>query len=398
MFKLNPFRKRSPDQSSTSAESTQDNLPFTEEGIRARAQQIYERRKAQGLKGTPEGDWKQSIRELKWERSLLAKFGRWTGLGQKKGWDLFTSLSLPVVLFVGGSLFTYWNNQQQQRIADDNRKQEILNKYLDQMAESLKDGLLKAQPGSEKFVIAQARTITTLLSVDKRRQSLLIQFLSASGLNQIGNKVAFDKNGKMQLGKDDRVLLYRAQMAKTNLTNSDLSGALLIESNLSRANVGCIQANSRDLNQCSDLSSASLLYANLREANLKGANLNYAVLENAHLYRANLENAVLWRADLKGADLRGVNFRGAYLDKTNLSHALLLLTDLKDSESLIQKQLEGKEGPLVCNVRFPKGIGVNPDRDCDRIPQELVKRFPDVFPNLQAAQKHVDAVRQYKWE
>lgn len=164
MFKINLFRKPSPTPSSSAVVKQKakrsPHYPFTEDGIRKRAQQVYEKRVEQGLEGTSEGDWKQAIRELKWERSPLGKFGRWTGVGQKNGWDLLTSVSLPIVLFAGGSLFTYWNNQQQQRIAvenrqqdlqiaddrhkqdlqiaDDRTQQEILNKYLDQMADSLK--------------------------------------------------------------------------------------------------------------------------------------------------------------------------------------------------------------------------------------------------------------------
>lgn len=325
--------------------------PFTEAGIRKRAQKIYEKRMEEGLEGTPEGDWQQAIRELKWERSLLAQFGRWTGLGQKKGWDivqLLTSISIPVAIFAGGSLFTYWNNQQQQKIADDKTKQEIFSKYLDQMAESLNSGLLKAQPGSEKFTIAQARTITTLLSLDKKRQNLLIQFLSASGLNQARDKVVIDKDGKVTLGKGGRVLLYEAQMAKVNLSNSDLSGAKLIGANLEDANLGCNPSDSQEREHCSDLSLADLRGAKLNYANLIRANLRYADLIGADLIGADLGVANLSYADLSGAELFGANFYKANFIGT---------------KGLIDKQLSEA---FLCKTILPEGSKLNRDRDCKK--------------------------------
>jgi hypothetical protein len=49
--------------------------------------------------------------------------------------------------------------QQDRQLADDKSKQDTLVKYLDQMANSLNNGLRKAQPGDDKFIVAQSRTV-----------------------------------------------------------------------------------------------------------------------------------------------------------------------------------------------------------------------------------------------
>jgi hypothetical protein len=93
---------------------------------------------------------------------------------------LLVGISIPIVLFVGGQYFTNQNNEKQQRLADDKASKTTLVKYFDQMADSLKDGLLKTNPGDDRFIVAQSRTVLALQSLDKKRQHLVIQFLQAA--------------------------------------------------------------------------------------------------------------------------------------------------------------------------------------------------------------------------
>ncbi len=242
--------------------------------------------------------------------------------------------------------------QQDRQLADDKAKQDTLVKYLDQMADSLKNGLLAAKPGSDKFIVAQSRTVIALQSLDKKRQHLIIQFLQASGLNQVSDKTKPDENGKVTLRQGDRVLLYQAQMSKANLANSDLSGGILIGANLEGANLGCIPPDSRDSSQCSDLIGADLTSADLTSADLSGAYLSYAYLSYAHLFGADLSGADLINADLSYANLSGANLSyanlsganltSANLTSANLSYAVLLSVDLRQAKGLTQQQLEGE--------------------------------------------------------
>ena len=86
------------------------------------------------------------------------------------------------------------------------------------------------------------------------------------------------------------------------------------------------------------------------------------------------------------------------LDSGNLQGAILLATDLRNAQKLTQPQLEGVDPPLLCNGALPKEIKVNPNRDCDRLPPELVKRYPKLFLTLEFAKELVDEGRKQQWK
>ena len=424
-----------------------------EQRLRDKAYEIWEKR---GKTGTLEENWDAAIKALKRRRlwQPFSNFWHWTGIQEKKGWEvvqLLVGISIPIVLFVGGQYFTTQNNEKQQNLADDKTKQDTLVKYLDQMADSLQHGLLKENPGDDQSIVAQSRTVLALQSLDKNRQHLVIQFLQAAGLNKVGAYTKPDQDGNIQLKKGDKVLLYQAQMSKAILANSDLSGGVLIGVNLEQANLGCHPRESKEPGQCSDWSFADLRYANLSNANLSNAtlsksdlyksdlsksdlsnanlsnanlsesdlsesdlsnaNLSESNLSDADLYNATLSSANLYIADLSNATLSSANFsnanlshtdlRYANLDNATLSNAILLATDLRHARNFDPTQLRGEQQPLLCNVALPKGFKDKDklkDRDCDRLPQELLKRYPQFFRDIEAAKKDVDEARQVKWE
>jgi uncharacterized protein YjbI with pentapeptide repeats len=125
----------------------------------------------------------------------------------------------------------------------------------------------------------------------------------------------------------------------------------------------------RLLGNCRSLFLAPLASANLSNADLSGSHLDVAFLFDADLNKAHLSYA----------DLRGANFSGA----------IVLATALRDIKALTQQQLEGKEPPLLCNAALPKGFTVNPNRDCDLIPQFLHDRYPDLFKTIEDAKAFV---------
>jgi uncharacterized protein YjbI with pentapeptide repeats len=373
---------------------------FDDEKVRGKAYELWERR---GDESSDEENWTDAIRALAieeqlrkalkpirrlWWKTSLGKFaqgfGRWTGVGEKTGWDVFQLLVLPAVIAAGAAGGTvYLQNQAKERelaVSSDKAKQDTLVKYLDQMADSLKDGLLKAEPGSEKFIVAQARTVTALQSLDRNRQHLVIQFLQASGLNKASEKTDPKNPGK--LSADSKVLLYAAQMSKANLANSDLSGAVLVGANLRSANLGCAIPGSTSPNsgQCADLSSADLFYANLTGAelslanltgaklfftNLTGAELSLANLTGAKLFFANLINANLINADLSSANLTEANLTGANLTEANLTGADLTEVNLTGADlshaNLSDANLKNAK---LCRTKLSEDIGIDPNRDC----------------------------------
>jgi len=430
------MRSRKSPKTKTPSITEQIRAKAYEQRLRDKAYEIWEKR---GKTGTLEENWDAAIKALKWQRLFqpFSNFWHWTGIQEKKGWEvvqLLVGISIPIVLFVGGQYFTTQNNEKQQSLADDKTKQDTLAKYLDQMADSLQHGLLKANPGDDQFIVAQSRTVLALQSLDKKRQHLVIQFLQAAGLNKVGEHTKPDQDGNIQLKKSDKVLLYQAQMSKAILANSDLSGGILIGVNLEQANLGCQPRESEKPGQCSDWSNADLSGADFFQSDLQGVKLSRASLDGADLQgvelsRASLDGADLSRAKLNIADLTDTNlsdyhmegnvrmytFNGtnlthanlthanlthANLTRANLSNAILLATDLREAKNLDQTQLRGEQQPLLCNVALPEGFKDKDkikDRDCDRLPHELLKRDPKPFQSLEEAKKYVNEARQKKW-
>jgi uncharacterized protein YjbI with pentapeptide repeats len=128
-------------------------------------------------------------------------------------------------------------------------------------------------------IIATARTFTILPQINGIRKGELILFLHDANL----------------INKEDRVIeLYGLDMPNINLE--------------------------RDILDNIDLSGTDLTHANIKDASMTKANLDVATLKNADLgcpvgtpmnECTNLSNASLKNADLTGANLTGANLKGA---------------------------------------------------------------------------------------
>lgn len=394
--------------------------------IEKRAQRIWKMRVKAGKSGSAAEDWQRAIEELQVEQqsSFGERFWRWTGISEKRGWDLMTGLSIPLLIFVGGSLFTFLNNQQQIKIANEQQKDEVLRNYFDTMRTLLLDKdkpLRKSKDGDESRSIARTLTLTTLRQLDNsdrrifaserggittfyelneryefnERKGLLLRFLYESHL--IKNKknifpiLALNEADLRRSNLSYANLSY-ANLRATDLTEAGLWGANLVGADLSKARLGIANLSYANL-KASDLTRASVWTATLTRANLTEARLTEAYLPRAYLPRADLTRADLTRADLTEADLR----------EANLTNAILLTTDLRKTFNLTQQQLEASDTPLLCNVALPKELtgkphSINPNRDCDRIAEKLAERYPNEFPTLQKAQEYVNKAKQKKWD
>jgi uncharacterized protein YjbI with pentapeptide repeats len=196
--------------------------------------------------------------------------------------------------------------------------------------------------------------------------------------------------------------LSSADLSSADLSGADLSGADLINANLSSAELcgaDLINANlsGADLINA-NLSGTDLINANLSGANLSGANLRYANLSGANLRDANLSGANLKYANLSGADLNCTLLSDANLSNANLSGALLFFVNSREVQNLEPLQLQAQPSPFLCNVALPSYSHqrkVNPNRDCDRIPQLLSDRYNI---SLEEAQGIVNEARQHRWD
>jgi hypothetical protein len=133
----------------------------------------------------------------------------WSGLTEPKRtlWDWLDLLIVPVVLALGGYLFTRSENQRTQdvaerqrrvdreiadqrteidrELADQRRQDDLLQAYLDQMGELVTDKdrpLHRAQMGDRLSMLARARTLSVLNILKGGRKVSVLLFLYESGL------------------------------------------------------------------------------------------------------------------------------------------------------------------------------------------------------------------------
>ena len=154
--------------------------------------------------------------------------------------------------------------------------------------------------------------------------------------------------------------LSRADISEVYFIESDLNGAILSGANLSGAFLGSANLSGAFLDDAV-ICGAKLLCANLSDADLSSADLSSADLSGANLSGANLSNADFLGADLSGANLSGAIFSGTDFLGVKLSGAILLSVDLSQAKDLTLEQLEGIEPPLLCKVKLPEDIDIDPN-------------------------------------
>jgi uncharacterized protein YjbI with pentapeptide repeats len=187
--------------------------------------------------------------------------------------------------------------------------------------------------------------------------------------------------------------LNYAQLFDANLNNANLEHATLWGADLTGADITKVNLNNADLRNAK-LDSANLTDTKLKEADLRSVNLSDANLWGADLQDATLAYANLRNAKLIGADLSSANLIRAKLESANLSSAILLSTDLSNSIGLDLYQLTGSDPPFICATTLPDAMKDLSDRDCDRLPQELLERYPSNFATLDLAKQWVEFWRK----
>ncbi|UXE63688.1 MAG: pentapeptide repeat-containing protein [Woronichinia naegeliana WA131] len=302
--------------------------------------------------------------------SVLRRLWRWTGIGEKKGWDiiqLISTVSIPLLLWWGTQYFTDQNNKQQQELAKQNKieereiadrkqKDELLKTYINDMKASLldKDYPLKdSKKNSESRSIARTITLTTLTQLNSeqdqqkakegkynQRKGLIIQFLYESGLIKFDPKVA------------SIISLNTADLAFANLENANLYNA--------------------------NLYNANLYNAYLYNAYLESAKLNRTNFKSANFKSANLKFAYLGGANLKSADLKSANLEGANLKSANLTSADLSFANLYNAKNLTNQQIKS-----ACS--WEKAIYTEPDQ-----------RNRSIAKDPEANQRKINEIKQDK--
>ncbi len=237
-------------------------------------------------------------------------------------WDWLQLLIVPLVLAIGGLLFSQVQKTTEQRRTTDNQREAALQSYIDKISELLLKEHLGERTADGKLNplyeqvrnVARVRTITVLTQLDARRIGYVFAFLREAGL--MSNK----PNSSI-------VSLSQADLSKINLSQADLRGADLQEANLSEAHLSNANLTYTNLTYAdlteAYLTEAYLYQANLSKANFSKASLTYAILNEADLFAANLSKANLSVATLSVATLREANLSNANLSKATLSKAYL---------------------------------------------------------------------------
>jgi Pentapeptide repeats (8 copies) len=178
----------------------------------------------------PPEDEKEAQKELNHLRKHIRNDGvfktthKWTGFQEKTLWDWLQLLLIPLVLTVGGLLFSTYQHNTDQQSALDQQQATILQTYFDNIQDLLlnhnllKSSLDTSNPYHDVSILARARTLTAIQGLDPERKGLLVQFLYEAGL--IGYS---DTKNKPHLSI---INLIGADLTDATLTDANLSGAL----------------------------------------------------------------------------------------------------------------------------------------------------------------------------
>jgi uncharacterized protein YjbI with pentapeptide repeats len=266
-------------------------------------------------------------------------------------WNWLDLLIVPVVLAIGGYLFTSSQNQATERASERRAQEDALQGYLDQMSDMLipnddQPSLYDARPSDPLSKVARARTLTVLRRLDGVRKARVMQFLIEAALVQASK----EKQPIVNLnGADLRgVSLHGAKLRGTNLSDANLESANLSGATLSYANLAGAHLPGANLR------GAALRHANMRNTYLVGADLEDAKLEHAILREARLRDANLSRTVLINASMQTAKLKNADLEKAKLANANLTNADLLGTRHITDRMLEEQTGFLK-GVRMPGG-------------------------------------------
>jgi hypothetical protein len=171
--------------------------------------------------------------------------------------------------------------------------------------------------------------------------------------------------------------LIGKNLTKTDLTDTNLTRAIFIGSDLSGSNLYNAELQSADIKLAkligTDLTKADLSHACLSDSNLTEAKLKFANLKGADLSGANLKNADLSAANLRNANLEGADLSGANLKNADLTGAILRDAKFDEKEKirkgicLSRKMIGYKkcEDGVIVKLEIPRGaivFSINSDK------------------------------------
>jgi len=229
----------------------------------------------------------------------------------------------------------------------------MLRDYLDQMSDLMVDRELRDKPPqSDIHRLAQARTIATLLGLDKDHKKRPLKLVYELNLITKDGPLLSLKNAGLDTADLREITLHDACLKEADLRLADLHGADLKGSDLRDADLRGTNLRNADLSDTC-LAGANLLpYDEMNPSKLNANNLSNATDPNHidssddHLTPADLSDANLSNADLTGVYLTGANLRGAtgITDEELVQQAKSLKGATMPNGQKYEEWLKDKEG------------------------------------------------------
>jgi hypothetical protein len=165
---------------------------------------------------------------------------KWTGLPKQTFWDWLALLIVPIVLAIGGYLFTRSDNRATRAAAERRAQDDALQAYLDNMSGMLipsKDqpSLYDEHPPGSLSSVARARTLTVLPRLGQDLKARVVQFLYESDLITENRVIVNLKGANLSyanLSYADLSEAYLSEAKGATMRKADLSGAYLLWANL----------------------------------------------------------------------------------------------------------------------------------------------------------------------
>lgn len=256
-------------------------------------------------------------------------------------WDWISLLGVGSAVALVGYVFTRKQKERDEAVANHRAQGEALQSYLDRMSNLMIEQKFGWKPEDSVLRrVAQARTIETLLVLDKDHKRLPLKLLYELGLIDRCNHPITLTNASLD----------RADLSELALSNAYLRGVDLRATDLSGANLSG-----------SDLSGADLTNADLSGTDLSGANLfpydeRYPAKLSMHNLKDNATGSS--RGELRYTTVNPkqipTRLRNTNLEKATLNGTILGNTDLGGARGLEPEQLEQAIGNRA--TKLPKGL------------------------------------------
>lgn len=166
-----------------------------------------------------------------------------------------------------------------QRIEERRAQDAMLSAYLDQMSTLLLDkDMQQSEPGAPERLVAGARTITVVRTLDPERKRAVLRFVYEAGLIREEDPIMDLASANLSKADLDHALLEEADLSDLHMPGADLEGADLSGTDLSGTDLGGATLTGADLTGA-DLTGANMSGTNVSGANLRGAEITQEQLD-----------------------------------------------------------------------------------------------------------------------